>query len=482
MASTCSLVRVLILSLCLHLVAAALPAPNQVRSELGPNLSPNAAIYDPTSPEFGSSTTRWQQFASPNVSIVVNVHTEDDIVATILYANKHAVPFLATNGGHGTFGSLGGLQNGLLIRLRSMNSITISADGKYATMQGGVSNLDAIQKLDAASKQTVTGACECTGLLGAALGGGHGFQQGRYGLLADNIIDARVVLATGEVVNASASTNTDLYWGLKGAGHNFGIVSEFRYKIYDVAPTDLWYTETLIFAKDQLKAVYTQVNKMMAGTPPPIILLGIIYNGPESEAKKYITPFNDLKPLFASSLVAPHTALPAITGNDMNSEICQNGLNRLKFPVGLQTFDVPTLGKIFDTYSNFTAATPALNGTILLFEGYSNQAVMAVDETTTAFPHRRDKIIATPVISFKPDVSLNEKAIQFGTSVRAMLQSGSKQRELHAYVNYAHGDEELTSLFGYDVWRRTKLRALKKKYDVNNRFNWYAPITFGRWG
>jgi FAD/FMN-containing dehydrogenase len=263
-----SLVWALMLSLCWNLVVAVLPPTDQVRSELGPKLSPNASIYGPTSPEFGISAARWQLFSSPNMSIVVDVHTEDDVVATILYANNHSIPFLATTGGHGTFGSLGGLQHGLQIRLRPMNSITISADGNYATMQGGVTSLEVIQALDAASKQTVTGACECTGLMGAALGGGHGFHQGHYGLIADNIVDARVVLAHGEVVNVSASNNADLFWGLKGAGHNFGVVTEFRYKIYPRAPADLWYTDTLVFSTDKLDAVFTQVNKMMAGTPP----------------------------------------------------------------------------------------------------------------------------------------------------------------------------------------------------------------------
>jgi hypothetical protein len=86
------------------------------------------------------------------------------------------------------------------------------------------------------------------------------------------------------------------------------------------------------------------------------------------------------------------------------------------------------------------------------------------------------------VISFKPDASLNDKAVRFGADVRAQLQNGSKEREQHAYVNYAHGDEELKHIYGYDVWRRTKLRALKKEFDASNRFNWYAPITFDRWG
>ena len=267
MALASSLIWPFVLPFCLSVVAA-IPTANQIRSELGPKLSAKTFIYDPASPEFEESVSRWQPFSSPNVSIVVDAHTESDVIATIIYANNNSIPFLATTGGHGTFGTLGGLKNGLQIRLRPMNRISISADGQYATMQGGVTNLEVIKTLDAASKETVTGACECTGVLGAALGGGHGFHQGHYGLMTDNIIDARVVLANGEVVNVSATTNTDLFWGLKGAGHNFGVVTEFNYKIYDNAPHDLWYTETFFFSTDKLGVVFTQVNKMMADTPP----------------------------------------------------------------------------------------------------------------------------------------------------------------------------------------------------------------------
>jgi len=82
----------------------------------------------------------------------------------------------------------------------------------------------------------------------------------------------------------------------------------------------------------------------------PIILLGILFHGLESEAKKYTAPFNTMGPLFTSSFMAPHTVLPTIAGNDVNSEICQKGLSRLKFSVGLQRFDVPTLRKVLDAY------------------------------------------------------------------------------------------------------------------------------------
>jgi hypothetical protein len=125
----------------------------------------------------------------------------------------------------------------------------------------------------------------------------------------------------------------------------------------------------------------------------PLIILGFLYHGPESEAKTYTAPFITLGPLNTNVTIASNTALPAVTANDINSEICQKGLNRLKFPVGLQRYDVPTISKLYDLYQNFSA-TPAFQGTQLLFEAYSITAVAAVDEKSTAFPHRGDKIIA----------------------------------------------------------------------------------------
>jgi FAD/FMN-containing dehydrogenase len=70
--------------------------------------------------------------------------------------------------------------------------------------------------------------------MGPLLGGGHGFLQGRYGLVVDNVVSARVVLANSTVVTVSGEENGELFWALRGAGHNFGIVTEVRSRVYDV--------------------------------------------------------------------------------------------------------------------------------------------------------------------------------------------------------------------------------------------------------
>ena len=97
--------------------------------------------------------------------------------------------------------------------------------------------------------------------MGIMLGGGHGYLQGLFGLLADQIQEARVVLADGKSVIASKQSNPDLFWALRGAGHNFGIVTGLTYKIYDRIPE--WTVSTLFFTQDKLEGVFTLTNNYL---------------------------------------------------------------------------------------------------------------------------------------------------------------------------------------------------------------------------
>lgn len=118
-----------------------------------------------------------------------------------------------------------------------------------------------------------TGAGECSGFTAAGLGGGHGFLQGRYGLIADNIMQARIVLGNGSVVVTSTTSNSDLFYAIRGAGHNFGILTEMKYKVYDVFSNGNWYYENFIFSGQHIKPLFDQINAMMVNGSQPVELL-----------------------------------------------------------------------------------------------------------------------------------------------------------------------------------------------------------------
>ena len=120
--------------------------------------------------------------------------------------------------------------------------------------------------------RTASGSEGCVGLMGAGLGGGIGRYQGYFGLALDNIIDMNVVLADGSSVFVSSTSHPDLYWAMRGAGHNFGIVTKLTYKLHEpVSPT--WYSSSMVFRGDQVEPVYTQLNKLIAnGTQPAKVM------------------------------------------------------------------------------------------------------------------------------------------------------------------------------------------------------------------
>jgi len=163
------------------------------------------------------------------------------------------------------------MQRGIAISFIKMKGIKINADGKSAELQPGLTNGELIRYLWANGKQTVTGNCLCTGIMGIMLGGGHGYLQGLFGLLADQILEARVVLADGSSVVASPSSNKDLFWALRGAGHNFGIITGLRYKIYDAIPE--WSEVNVVFTQDKLEKVFDLANTLVSEETHPAELI-----------------------------------------------------------------------------------------------------------------------------------------------------------------------------------------------------------------
>lgn len=132
---------------------AALVRRDDIQTELGPQLSQNASIYFPGSSDFARATERWSTYAQPNISVVVQPGSEEDVATTVRYANQKGLPFLAVNQGHGSIESLGRLSHGISIYVHVLNHITINADGESANLGGGVYDDQLWRALQAAGYQ-----------------------------------------------------------------------------------------------------------------------------------------------------------------------------------------------------------------------------------------------------------------------------------------------------------------------------------------
>lgn len=408
------------------------------------------------------------------------------------------MPFLAVNGGHGAIITQGRMQSGIQISLEKLNGVSIAKDGKTATFGGGILSKRVTDELWKSNKQTVTGLCECTSLLGPGLGGGHGILQGRHGLVADQFVSMNVVNADGKMVKVDAKSDPDLWWALKGAGHNFGIVTSVTSKIYDVNHRN-WAWRYYIFSGDKVEKLYALINDHLLKNGTQRVDLqnySFFFNQPAIDPDNAVVifymlqedatvidqdavqPFLDLKPITTEAGTSEYPGMPSALGNGNDAATCKDaGLSNIRFPVGLQTYDPKAQKRVFDLFSEGTHHNTALNNSIFLFEGYSNQGVKAVDGPSTAFAHRDDELLAAPLMIYQgAGPELDQQAVDLGKKLRDTLQTASHQRELHSYVNYAYGDETLRNMYGYEMWRQMKLKMLKTEHDPEGRFNFYAPI------
>lgn len=240
--------------------------PLDILTTLPRILSPSSQILLPSDPSFPLYSSRHTgSEGAPTFLAVILPATESDISSVIRYANSRNLPFLAISGQHGSWFPLGRF-TGVAISLQNLenNLIRIEKDGKHAVMGGGTSIHDAVRYLWSRNRQTTMGICECVGAVSPGLGGGHGLLQGQYGLVADQWVSARVVLGSGKAVAVSQEENEDLWWGMRGAGHNYGIVTEVKVKVYEPEQGKRnWAWEAFTFRQEKLEDLYTYVNGLI---------------------------------------------------------------------------------------------------------------------------------------------------------------------------------------------------------------------------
>lgn len=156
-----------------------------------------------------------------------------------------------------------------------------------------------------------TGAHECVGFTGLALGGGHGRYEGKYGLASDNLISLNTVLADGSTIEVSETSHPDLFWGMKGAGHNYGIVTSLEVKVFP-REVDMWHYHNYFWSGDKLETVFERANAFHGNGSTPV-KMGVNYGSFTMNPKFSNTSVGRL------ALLTPSTSTRSLTFHRLQS-------------------------------------------------------------------------------------------------------------------------------------------------------------------
>ncbi|KAI0146322.1 FAD-binding domain-containing protein [Xylariaceae sp. FL1272] len=258
-------------------------------------------------------------------------------------------PFIVRSGGHGATEALAKARNAIQIDMRKMNKVELSANGQSVTVGGGTNVKELVAGLASKGKRTVTEICELVGVSAVILGGGHGWLQ--------------------------VGTSSIRY-----------CPSERSYEIF-------------IFSSDKLERLYTLTNEMMKTQPPETPM-----------ARENARPLHEIEPIMVKAGMADTHELAEITFQGENSPGCAYGLTSIRYPVGLKSYNIAALSKVYDDIDETFKRVPELSGSFFLLERYSTQDVEAIDTESAAFPPREDKHLVTSYIQCQPDTAIGSAA------------------------------------------------------------------------
>ncbi|KAF1950939.1 hypothetical protein CC80DRAFT_553857 [Byssothecium circinans] len=321
--------------------------------------------------------------------------------------------------------------------MRKLNSTTVNAGGKTAIVGGGTLQWEATRALFATNKQAVKshGLCECVLIIGPLMGGASSILQARHDYALDKMLASCSTMALLSL--HLPPTTPGLFCALRGAGHNFGIVS-------------IVHLTWCITASSPVFGILILRVRPIAYT--------IAYEGPESGATVYAAPFQALDPTVTQAATnVDYVALYTVSQNSFDSAACRRNLNTA-----------------YDIFAELTADSRF--STSVLLENYCMQGVEAVGPASTALSLEEHQfpIVANPIIWWEGNSTrATADAYAYGESIRQALFAGAPTINKHAYANYAIGAE---STHGYEGRRVSKLKALKKAYGPKNKFGFYKPM------
>jgi len=435
-------------------------------------------IVRPEDEAYDEARAIWNGDHDRRPAVIARCERPSDVRHAIAFARSEGLD-VAVRGGSHSIPGFSTCDDGIVIDLSPMKGIAVDPEARTVTVEGGVT----WGELDAATQEhglAVTGGLvSTTGVAGFTLGGGIGWLMRKHGLACDNLRAAEIATADGRLLTASASENADLFWGLRGGGGNFGVVTSFEFDLHPVGPTvmagPVFYPgeraeEILRFYREFVREVpdeLTTLANLLTAPPAPFLpeewhgkkLIGLIgcYSGDPEEGAKAMQPLRDLGDPVAD-LIGP---MPYIQMQGLIDALYPRGSRAYMKAGYLRELDDDAI-EVMARYHQ-DATSPASEIHIQHFGG----AVSRADEEATAYGERQAPYVFNIVAMSHEEGGIDthvDWAQRLYADVEPSLTGG-------AYINFlsAEGEDRVKAAYGAEKF--TRLRELKDRYDPTNLFH-----------
>jgi FAD/FMN-containing dehydrogenase len=408
--------------------------------------------------------------------LIVRCADVADVISAVRFARENDLLTAVRGGGHNGPG-LGSCDDGLVIDVSLMKGVRVDAERRTVRAEAGCTQGGVDHAAHALGLAVPAGIVSSTGIAGLTLGGGHGYLSRKYGLTIDNLLEADVVLADGQLVTASAAKNEDLFWALRGGGGNFGVVTSFLYRAHpvstvyggpifwelkDASRVMKWYRDFLPQAPVDLSP-FVHLGTIPSADPFPKTLWGkktcalvVCYTGPLEKAQEAIKPIRQELPPPILDLAGP-IPFPAL----------QSLFDPL-LPTGMQWYwkadfvkELPDRAIELHVEHIEKVPTELSIAHIYPLDG----AVHKVGRNETAW-NCRDATWSMVICGIDPNPA---KAKALTTWAKEYWEALHPYNLSGAYLNFMmeEGEDRIRATYGDNYGR---LAAIKRKYDPTNFF------------
>jgi FAD/FMN-containing dehydrogenase len=434
-------------------------------------------VIGPEDPGHDQACELFNSMIDKHPAVIARCASTDDVVAAVNLARDEGLEVAVRSGGHSVAG-LSICDAGVLIDLAGLKEIEVDPDAKIARAGGGV----LWGEFDAATQEhalhTPGGRVTTTGVGGFTTGGGYGWTSSKHGLTCDNLLSAEVVCADGRVVTASEDENEDLFWGIRGGGGNFGVVTRFDYRLHELGPIvlaglALWpleragevqraWRDYVDDAPDELSTATVVLTAPPEEFVPehlrmqPALGMAAMYVGDPEEGAQVLQPLKDLGPEVDLIQPMPYTVFEAIL--DPSAPKGLRNYWKGEYLTGLTDEAIDTF---VEHAPGQATIAPPFNQSIIFRIG---QGVTAVPDDATAFSHRDADYMFHPISCWEnPDD--DEKVIAANRAFADAMRPFSTGA---AYLNFTAEVDRVRDAYGEQKYER--LVELKDKYDPENLF------------